>query len=89
MVGSGNAELSGDLADGVAALTVFVEFGVHLPCQRHRPWSEFGSLAAGASAGTGGGKPVAGAFGHQSVLEFGYRPLRRDGRVPPVQPQLG
>ena len=35
------------------------------------PWPEFGFLAAGASAGAGCGQPVAGAFGHQGVFEFG------------------
>ncbi len=47
---------------------MFVEFVVRLPCQRDLPRSEFGFLAASASAG--GGQPVTCAFGHQGMFEF-------------------
>lgn len=55
--GAGDAELFGDLLDGVAAFAVVVAFVVHLSGELHLPGAELGFLAAGATAGAGGSRP--------------------------------
>ena len=52
--GAGDAELGGDLGDGVAAFAVVPDLVVHLPGEGDLAGAEFGLLAAGAAPGPGG-----------------------------------
>jgi hypothetical protein len=67
---SADAELGGDLPDGVSALAVVACFVVHLARERDLSGAKLGFLAAGAPAGARGDEPVERAFRHQRVLEF-------------------
>jgi hypothetical protein len=69
--GPGDAELGGDLGDGVQTASVGSGFLVHLLRDLGLACGEFGFLATGAAAGAGGGQAVEGALGHQGMLELG------------------
>ena len=71
--GPGDAELRGDLRDGMQAAPVGPGLLIHLPGNAGLPWGEFGFLPAGAAAGTGSGQAVDGALTHQGVFELGDR----------------
>lgn len=57
--------------DGVAVAALVVGLVVHLAGDAGLSCAELGFLAACAAACSGGGEAVAGAFGHQGVLELG------------------
>lgn len=67
--GAGDAELGGDVGDGVQASAVGAGFLVHVSGDPGLACGEFGFLSAGAAAG--GGEAVVGAFGHEGVFELG------------------
>lgn len=68
--GAGDAELGGDLRNGVAAFAVLAALVVHLPGKLDLTRSQLRFLPAGAPARAGGGQAVHGAFGHQGVFEL-------------------
>ena len=78
---AGDAELVGDLLNGVFALAVIAVLVIHLAGEADLARSEFGFLAAGASACSGGSEAVDRSLGHQRMLEFGDRAQYFDPRV--------
>jgi hypothetical protein len=68
--GACDPELVGDLLDGVLAAAVGAELVVHVLRDLGSARCELGLLAARAPACAGGIQAVAGAFGHQGVLEL-------------------
>jgi hypothetical protein len=81
MVGRANAELGGDLLDGVAAGVV------HLPGDRGLAWDELRALPAGAAPGPDCQRAVSGALGYQGVLNSAMAPGR--GRPAPGERLAG
>lgn len=69
--GAGDAELLGDLLNRECPATIGTQLVVHALGDGHLTVGELGFLAAGAAIGAGRLEPVAGAFGHQGVLELG------------------
>ena len=68
-----NAELLGDLSNGVSAFPIRTGLVVHGLGEGDLVWAKFGLLATGAPTGTRGSQTVPGSFRHQRVLELGDR----------------
>jgi hypothetical protein len=63
-----------DLGDGVLPLPVLADLVVHLSRELLLSWSKLRLLPTGSPTSSSGSEPVAGALGHQSVLELSDRP---------------
>lgn len=68
---SGDAELGGDVGDGVQAPAGGPDLLIHLLRDAGLARGQLGLLPASAAAGAGGGEAVEGALGHECVFELG------------------
>lgn len=63
-----------DLSDGVSAFPIITGLVVHSLSKDDLTGAKLGLLATGTTPRTRSSQPVAGAFGHQRVLELRDRP---------------